>query len=90
MPIQVSSEIQQIIDATADRVVAKMLASQPRPTGKLLRLNDAIAMTGLSRSAIYRLIATGTLRPIKQGRALSFVEAEIAAYVANVSGDRSK
>jgi excisionase family DNA binding protein len=39
-----------------------------RPDERLaLRINDAVQVSGLSRSTIYKLLAAGTLRAVKVG-----------------------
>lgn len=55
---------------------------QPSDQGRFMRLPDVIATTGLSRSAIYRLIAAGEFPkqdPLTK-RAVGWWEAEVAAW----------
>lgn len=53
------------------------------PTTGLLRLPDVMRRVGLSRSELYRRIASGEFpRPVKLGaRASGWVEAEVTAWV---------
>ena len=62
----------------------------PRPqeegmTTKLLTLRDVTAMTALSRSAVYALMAESRFpKPIRVGsRAVRWVEAEVADFIAS-------
>ena len=89
MQAVISPEILKIIEATADRVAARFMADPSRSSDKLLRLNTVMDATGLSRSAVYRLIENGTLKPVKQGRALSFRSTEIDAYIASFSAPKA-
>ena len=53
-------------------------------TGRLLRLREVIALTGLSRSTIYRKMRDGTFPDaLKIGaRAVRWLESEIQAWLA--------
>lgn len=54
-------------------------------TSRLLRRRTVEEMTGLRRAAIYKRMADGTFpRTVKlDGRAVAWVEAEVAAWVAD-------
>lgn len=52
---------------------------------KLIRLPEALAKTGLSRTRLYEAVNAGTFpRPVKLGpdaRAIGFVDSEIDAWI---------
>lgn len=54
-------------------------------SGRLIRLPTVIAMTGLSRSSIYRLVAEGKFPAMRKihptGRASGWLLADIEAFV---------
>jgi prophage regulatory protein len=57
---------------------------QSRPYGRLLRLPEVRALTGLSTSTVYRMGNAGTFpKPIRLSkRATAWVEAEVTAWIA--------
>jgi len=48
---------------------------------RLIPLPEVSRITSLKKTAIYELIAAGTLRPVKLGRKTVFAESEIHAWV---------
>jgi excisionase family DNA binding protein len=51
------------------------------PLPRLVSLNEASQITSLSRSALYRLIASGELRRVKAGGKVTFLEADIRTWI---------
>lgn len=61
-----------------------MTASVPRVDPVALPIDEAVSFSGMSRSAVYRELAAGNLRAVKQGsRTLVLVES-IRVYLANL------
>lgn len=60
-----------------------------QPPARLLRLPDVEARTGFKQSFLFAAIKEGTFpRPVKVGRTIAFVEAEIDAWVRARIADR--
>lgn len=57
---------------------------------KLIRLNQVIARTGLSRSRIYQYISEDKFPSNVSlgGRSVAWVDSEISAWIENVIGQR--
>jgi excisionase family DNA binding protein len=56
--------------------------SHVRPEEKLaLRINDAVAISGLSRSTLYKLHADGKLRAVKVGGRRLILRADLEALL---------
>jgi excisionase family DNA binding protein len=56
--------------------------SNVRPDEKLaLRINDAVAISGLSRSTLYKLHADGKLRAVKVGGRRLILRADLEALL---------
>jgi prophage regulatory protein len=57
---------------------------------KLIRLNQVIARTGLSRSRIYQYISENKFPSNVSlgGRSVAWVDSEISAWIENVIGQR--
>ncbi|MFT6901165.1 MAG: prophage regulatory protein [Colwellia sp.] len=57
---------------------------------KLIRLNQVIARTGLSRSRIYQYISEDNFPSNVSlgGRSVAWVDSEISAWIENVIGQR--
>ena len=94
--MRVTPELQKIIEAAAsaavDAAFKRFAAGQSATAGppqvdRLLRLEEVLKVTGLSRSAAYRLMQDKVLQPVHQGRAISFKESEVRAYIAGLSAD---
>lgn len=49
---------------------------------QLYRVNDAMRVLSLSRSAVYRLIRSGRLRTVNEGRTRLVPASAIADYIA--------
>jgi excisionase family DNA binding protein len=52
----------------------------------LHRLPVAMARTGLSRSAIYRVINAGQLKVVKIGRSVRISEQELSRFIESLAG----
>jgi excisionase family DNA binding protein len=52
----------------------------------LHRLPVAMARTGLSRSAIYRVINSGQLKVVKIGRSVRISEQELSRFIESLAG----
>jgi excisionase family DNA binding protein len=52
----------------------------------LHRLPVAMARTGLSRSAIYRVINAGQLKVVKIGRSVRISEQELSRFIESLNG----
>lgn len=59
---------------------------------QLIRLPEALARTGLSRSGLYAAVAAGTFpKPVKLGpnaRAIAFLATEVDGWIAERLADR--
>jgi excisionase family DNA binding protein len=56
--------------------------SHVRPDEKLaLRINDTVAISGLSRSTLYKLHADGKLRAVKVGGRRLILRADLEAHL---------
>ncbi|OLQ88018.1 DNA-binding protein [Vibrio panuliri] len=55
----------------------------PKPTIRLIRLNEVLDMTGLSRSSMYRFIEDNQfpLQVQLGGRAVAWVECEVQEWI---------
>ena len=55
----------------------------------LVKVPHALSKTGLSRSAMYRLLRAGQFpAPVKIGRSIAFADAEIDAWIAAKLAER--
>ena len=54
---------------------------------RLLKMPEVAAQLGLSRTAIYRLIARGELRPVHIGGALRFPTSAIDQWIEKLKGE---
>lgn len=55
----------------------------------LVKVPHTLAKTGLSRSAMYRLLRAGQFpAPVKIGRSIAFADAEIDAWIAAKLAER--
>lgn len=50
----------------------------------LHRLSEIMSRTGLSRSALYRVINTGQLKVIKIGRSVRVSESELTRFIGSL------
>jgi len=50
---------------------------------RLLNLREVMEKTSMGRTFIYNEMAEGRIRPVKMGRVLRFVEAEIDQWIAD-------
>jgi excisionase family DNA binding protein len=68
---------------------AATMAAQQTAHDRLISLNDALAVVGVSRSQIYRLLNEGAMpRPAKVGRRIFFSEQELQEWVRSTLGRR--
>lgn len=51
---------------------------------KLITVNEALEILRISRPTIYRLIANGSLKPVKIGKRTLFEEAELHRFLDNL------
>ena len=63
-------------------VEAKKLAQHAKQA-RLLTLHEVLERTSMGRTFIYNEMAEGRIRPVKMGRVLRFVEAEIDQWIAD-------
>lgn len=54
---------------------------------RLLKMPEVAAKLGLSRTAIYRLIDRGELRPVHIGGALRFPSSTLNEWIENLKGE---
>jgi excisionase family DNA binding protein len=54
---------------------------------QLLGLNAVCARTDLSKSTLYRLIASGQLRAVKVGKALRITESELSRFIESLENE---
>lgn len=59
---------------------------------KVLRLNSVVLTTGLARSTIYKLIASGEFpRPVPlTARSVGWIESEVRAWIQSKIEDRER
>lgn len=50
----------------------------------LLKLSEVMAKTGLSRSAVYRVINTGQLKTVKIGRSVRIKETDLHRFIESL------
>jgi excisionase family DNA binding protein len=50
----------------------------------LLKLSEVMAKTGLSRSAVYRVINTGQLKTVKIGRSVRVKETDLHRFIESL------
>lgn len=50
----------------------------------LLKLSEVMAKTGLSRSAVYRVINTGQLKTVKIGRSVRVKESDLHRFIESL------
>lgn len=48
---------------------------------RALRINEAVRLTGLGRSTLYRAMAAGRLRSLKVGKCRLFLLADLEAFL---------
>ena len=62
----------------------------PNPTIRLIRLNEVLAMTGLSRSSMYRFIDGNQFPPQVPlgGRSVAWVENEVQDWISQRTDTR--
>lgn len=58
------------------------------PSTRFIAIPEVSQITSLKKTALYQLIATGELRPVKLGRKTVFSEAEINDWVSKRLADR--
>ena len=51
------------------------------PTNRLMELSEVTRITTLKKTAIYKLIKLGEIKPVKLGRKTVFSESEVIAWV---------
>lgn len=69
------SQLHQAVEATEQAHRAKQT--------RLLNLQEVLEKTSMGRTFIYNEMAEGRIRPVKMGRVLRFVEAEIDQWIAD-------
>lgn len=70
-----ATQINQAVEATEQAHRAKQI--------RLLTLREVMEKTAMGRTFIYNEMAEGRIRPVKMGRVLRFVEAEIDQWIAD-------
>ncbi len=55
--------------------------TKPNNPPQAVRMSDAVRLTGLGRSTLYRAIAAGSLRSIKVGKCRLFRITDIEAFL---------
>ncbi len=61
-----------------------MAATAPRIEPIAVPIAEAVSVSGMSRSAVYRALATGDLRAVKQGSRTLVLVDSIRAYLASL------
>lgn len=70
-----ATQLHQAVEATKQAHRAKQT--------RLLTLQEVLEKTSMGRTFIYGEMAEGRIRPVKMGRVLRFVEAEIDQWIAD-------
>lgn len=74
----------QLLDALADRVAARLIAALPTPPDPYLDVDGAAEYLGRPKSRVYELVAQKRVRHHRDGRALLFRREDLDACVTVV------
>jgi len=64
------------------------MENQTTPATKLIPLREVLVRTMLGKTRAYELIDAGDFRPVRIGRRIAFVEAEIDAWIQQRISER--
>lgn len=71
-----------LVDLIADRVAAKLVALQERDKKRLYSLQEAAGYLSLSAAQVYRLVVSGKLRSLREGRRRLIDRNELDRWIA--------
>lgn len=74
--------VPELVDLIASEVLIRMNRTEaPEPVQDRITLDDAVLITGLKRSAIYKMTMTGDIPCQKFGKRLIFSRGELAQWM---------